>query len=66
MKEVLILKTKMCISKDELKKVHDNLVNQLKSGVIVIPAYFDAKILNVPENIEVVVEAKGEKYRERR
>lgn len=44
--------------KDELKKVYDNFVNQLKSGVVIIPAYFDAKILNVPENIEVVVEAK--------
>lgn len=65
-KEVLILKTKVYMPKDELKKVHDILVDQLKSGVVIIPAYFDAKILNVPENIEVIVEAKEEKYRERR
>ena len=60
MKDVLIIKTEMCMPKDELKKVYDNFVNQLKSGVVIIPAYFDAKILNVPENIEVVVEAKEE------
>ena len=61
MKDILIIKTEMCMSKDELKKVYDNFVNQLKSGVVIIPAYFDAKILNVPENIEVVVEAKEKK-----
>ena len=61
MKDVLIIKTKMCMSKDKLKEVHDNIVNQLKSGVVIIPAYFDAKILNAPENIEVIVESKEEK-----
>lgn len=61
MKDVLIIKTAMYMPKDELQKVYDNFVNQLKSGVVIVPAYFDAKILNVPENTEVIVESKAKK-----
>ena len=50
----------MLIRSDILKKIHDSFVKQLETGVVIIPAYFEAKLLNVPDDIEVILESKGE------
>lgn len=60
MKNVLLIKTDMLIRSDILKKIHDSFVKQLETGVVIIPAYFEAKLLNVPDDIEVILESKGE------
>ena len=57
MKNVLLIKTASLIPTDKLMQLHDNFVKQLESGVVIIPAYFDAELLNVPDGIEVVVES---------
>ena len=53
--EILLIKTKALLSTDKLMQFHDNFVKQLESGVVIIPAYFDAELLNVPDGAEVIV-----------
>lgn len=57
MKNVLLIKTASRIPADKLMQIHDNYVKQLESGILIIPAYFDAELLNVPDEIEVIVES---------
>ena len=57
--DLLLIKTKWCIPTDTLMQLHDNFVKQVESGVVIIPAYFDAELLNVPDRIEVVVESES-------
>ena len=58
MKNILLIKTNSLIPTNKLMKFHDDFVKQLESGVVIIPAYFDAELLNVPDGIEVVVESR--------
>ena len=55
MKNVLLIKTESFIPTDKLMQIRDDFVKQLESGVVIIPAYFDAELLNVPDGIEVIV-----------
>ena len=55
--EILLIKTKALLPTDKLMQFHDNFVKQLESGVVIIPAYFDAELLNVPDAAEVIVES---------
>ena len=57
MMDLLLIKTKSFIPTDKLMQFHDNFVKQLESGVVIIPAYFDAELVNVPDGNEVVVES---------
>lgn len=55
--KILLIKTELLIPTDKLMQFHDNFVKQLESGVVIIPAYFDAELLNVPDGVEVIVES---------
>lgn len=57
MKNILLIKTNLFIPTDALMQFHDNFVKQVESGVVIIPVYFDAELLNVPDGIEVVAES---------
>ena len=57
MKNILLIKTNLFIPTDKLMKFHDNFVKQVESGVVIIPVYIDAELLNVPDGIEVVAES---------
>lgn len=59
--DVLIIKTEALIPKDKMKEIHEHFVEQLKTGVVIIPPYFDAKVINCPDDVEVIVECKDEK-----
>ena len=58
MKDVLIIKTESMFSSDTLRKIQLDFVKQLKSGVVIIPPYFDAELIKVPDNVEVIVQGK--------
>ena len=58
MKDVLIIKTESMFSSDTLHKIQLDFVEQLKSGVVIIPTYFDAELIKVPDNIEVIIQGK--------
>lgn len=56
MKDILIIKTKAMIKPDMLAHIHEAIVKQIKTGVVVLPMYLDAELVNIPDDIEVVVE----------
>ena len=58
MKDVLIIKTESMFSSDTLRKIQLDFVKQLKSGVVIIPPYFDAELIKVPDNVEVIIQGK--------
>lgn len=60
MKQALVIKTDMMLKPDILAMYQKNFAEQLKTGVVVIPAYFNAELLNVPTDVEVIVEAEKE------
>ena len=59
MKDVLIIKTESMFSSDTLRKIQLDFVKQLKSGVVIIPQYFDAELIKVPDNVEVIIQGRG-------
>lgn len=61
-KDILLIKSNTFLRSETYKRLHDIFVEQLKSGVVIIPPYFDAEILNVPENVEVIVQSKDDKH----
>ena len=58
MKDVLIIKTESMFSSDTLRKIQLDFVKQVKSGVVIIPPYFDAELIKVPDNVEVIVQGR--------
>lgn len=58
--DALVIKPNAIFPTSTLMKWHDNFVKQLETGVVIIPAYFDVAILNVPDGIEVVMESTPE------
>lgn len=58
MKQVLVIKTEMLLKQDMMARYQKLFAEQLKSGVVIVPAFFKAELLNVPEDIEVIVEAE--------
>ena len=56
MKDVLIIKTESMFSSDMLRKIQLDFVKQVKSGVVIIPQYFDAELIKVPDNVEVIIQ----------
>ena len=59
MKDVLIIKIESMFSSDTLRKIQLDFVEQVKSGVVIIPPYFDAELIKVPDNVEVIIQGKG-------
>lgn len=61
-KTVLAIKTDMMLSQEVLNKLREQFIEQVEQGVVIIPAWFEAEVIQVPENVEIRVEAemKGE------
>ena len=59
MKDVLIIQTESMFSSDTLRKIQLDFVKQVKSGVVIIPPYFDAELIKVPNDVEVIIQGKG-------
>ena len=60
MKDVLIIKTEALMPRNTLKELQQDFANQLKSGVVIIPPYFEAELLNVPDDVEVIIQSSEE------
>ena len=58
MKYTLIIKTEALISKEKMKELHTDFVEQLKTGVVIIPAYFEAELIHTPDDVEVIGECE--------
>ena len=60
MKTALVIKTEMMLKPDVMDRYQKIFAEQLKTGVVVIPAFFKAELLNVPTDVEVIIEAGEE------
>ena len=59
MKDVLLIKLNAFLKKDTINKLHDEFVEQIKSGVVIIPALLEAEVINIPKDVEIVIQPKG-------
>lgn len=57
MNQALIIKTTAILHPETMKKYQKAFAEQLKTGVVLIPAYFEPVLVNVPADVEVVIEA---------
>ena len=57
-KNCLVLRAQFGMTYKNMKDYHDNFERQMKTGVVVIPHYFD--VIYVPEGVEVRTEAEDE------
>lgn len=57
MKHALVIKTDMMLRPGVMEKYHKTFVEQLKTGVVIIPAYWHAELVNVPTDVEVIIES---------
>lgn len=60
MKHALVIKTDMMLKPDVMDRYQKLFAEQLKTGVVIIPAFFKAELLNVPTDVEVVIESAKE------
>lgn len=59
-KTVLVIKTDMMLKRRTLDELYTNICNQVKCGVVILPPWFDAEVIQVPENVEIHIESSGE------
>lgn len=57
MDKALVIKTDVHMTTETMKRFQQIFAEQFKTGVVLIPAYFNAELVNVPTDVEVVVEA---------
>ena len=56
MNQALVIKTDVYMTTETMKRFQHIFAEQLKTGVVLIPAYFNAELVNVPKDVEVVIE----------
>lgn len=59
MRDVLLIKLNAFLKKDTINKLHDEFVEQIKSGVVISPALLEAEVINIPKDVEIVIQPKG-------
>lgn len=59
--DALIIKINMNLKANTLKMLQKDFAEQLKSGVVIIPSYLQAELINVPEGVEAIVQSEVER-----
>lgn len=57
MKHALVIKTDLMMKQDMLDHYQKIFAEQLKTGVVLIPQFFKAELLNVPTDVDVIVKS---------
>ena len=60
LKDVLVVTVDMMLRPKDISRIRDSIHQQIKDGVVILPSYCEAKIINCPENIEVRIESVRE------
>ena len=58
--EILVVKVKYFVHKEELKKIHQQLVEMRNSGVVVLSAGMDALV--IPKDTTIMAEAVAQRH----
>ncbi len=56
---VLIIKTKMMLGQFEVEKLRQKIIKDAEEGVVIIPGFFDAEIIQKPD--DVIIECSKNK-----
>lgn len=48
---VLVIKTKMMLSQFEIEKLRQKIIKDAEEGVVIIPGFFDAEIIQKPDDV---------------
>lgn len=56
MKDVILIQSKIPLRPVDLEKHREGILEQLKTKVIIIPSYLKVELINVPDDIEVIME----------
>ena len=60
MKDVLIIKLHVLLNRELYKNLYDSIMDQKEKNLIVLPAWCDCELVNVPDDIEVRIEGPEE------
>ena len=60
LKDVLVVTVDMMLRSRDVAYLRDNIHQQIKDGVVILPSYCKAKIVHCPENIEIRIESVAE------
>ena len=48
---VLVIKTKMMLGQCEVEKLRQKIIKDAEEGVVIIPGFFDAEIIQKPDDV---------------
>ena len=48
---VLVIKTRMILSQFDLEKLRQKIIKDAEEGVVIIPGFFDAEIIQKPDDV---------------
>ena len=48
---VLVIKTKMMLGQFEVEKIRQKIIKDAEEGVVIIPGFFDAEIIQKPDDV---------------
>ena len=48
---VLVIKTKMVLGQLEVEKLRQKIIKDAEEGVVIIPGFFDAEIVQKPDDV---------------
>ena len=48
---VLVIKTKMMLGQFEVEKLRQKIIKDAEEGVVIIPGFFDAEIIQKPDDV---------------
>lgn len=60
MKDILIIRPDILLKPSTMHDIREGIKEQIKEGVVVLPAYLKAELINVPDDIEVITEGLNE------
>ena len=48
---VLVIKTKMMLGQFEVEKLRQKIIKDIEEGAVIIPGFFDAEIIQKPDDV---------------
>ena len=50
---VLVIKTKMMLGQSEIEGLRQKIIKDAEEGVVIIPGFFDAEVIQKPDDVAI-------------
>lgn len=50
---VLVIKTKMMLGQSEIEELRQKIIKDAEEGVVIIPGFFDAEVIQKPDDVVI-------------